>query len=124
MRNLHLFPVEINTAPYEMLLRVPGIGVTCANRIYRTRKTATLDFEDLKKLRVVLKRAAYFITCKGKYMFDSFKFNESFIYESLIHKSPMLESVQKLQQMSFFDGNYDHLLPPPAEKLTSVSGQF
>lgn len=124
MRNLHLFPVEINTAPYEMLLRVPGIGVTCAKRIYQARKTAVLDFEDLKKLRVVLKRAAYFITCKGKYMFEFFKFNESFIYESLIHKSPMLESVQKLQQMSFFDGNYDHLLPPPAEKLTSVSGQF
>ncbi len=124
MKNLHLFPVEVNTAPYEMLLRVPGIGVTCAKRIYRARKAATLDFEDLKKLRVVLKRAAYFITCKGKYMFESFRFNESFIYDSLVYGSPMLPSVRKAEQMSFFDGNYDHLLPPPIEKLTAVSGQF
>ena len=124
MKNIHLFPVEINTAPYEMLLRVPGIGVVCAKRIYRARKVCSLDFEDLKKLRVVLKRAAYFITCKGKYMYNAFKMNEAFIYDSLVHTSPMLESVRKAQQLSFFDGNYDHLLPPPAERLTAVSGQL
>ena len=124
MKNIHLFPVEINSAPYEMLLRVPGIGVVCAKRIYRARKVSALDFEDLGKLRVVLKRAAYFITCKGKYMYSSFKMKESFIYESLIHSSPMLPAVQRAQQLSFFDGNYDSLLPPPQERLTSVFGQL
>ena len=63
---MHLFPVEVNTAPYEMLLRVPGIGVTGARRIIRARKVAYIDFDGLKKLGIVLKRAQYFITCKGR----------------------------------------------------------
>ncbi len=66
LNNMHLFPVEINTAPYEMLLRVPGIGVTSARRILAARRVAYLDFDGLKKIGVVLKRAQYFITCKGK----------------------------------------------------------
>lgn len=124
MKNLHLFPIEINKADYEMLLRVPGIGVTSARRIMRARRASTLDFEDLKKLRVVLKRAAYFITCKGKYMYPTLKMSDSFIYDGLIHGSPMLPSVRASQQLSFFDGSFDSLLPPPAEKMTSVLGQF
>lgn len=61
-----VFPVEVNRAPYELLLRVPGIGVTSARRILRTRRETKLDFDGLKKLGVVLKRASYFITCQGK----------------------------------------------------------
>ncbi len=60
------FPLEINRAPYQELLRVPGIGVTSAKRIVTARRAATLQFDDLKKLGVVLKRAQYFITCNGK----------------------------------------------------------
>lgn len=123
MKNLHLFPLEINKAPYEMLLRVPGIGVVCAKRIVVARKAALLDFEDLKKLRVVLKRAAYFITCKGKYMYSAFNMDYGFIYNSLTHSSALLPLIQQAEQLSFFSG-YDSLLPPPAEKITSVSGQF
>lgn len=123
MRNLHLFPVEINRAPYEMLLRVPGIGVTCAKRIVTARRVRSLDFEALKKLRVVLKRAAYFITCNGKYMYSAFKMNYGFIYNALTHSSAMLPAIQNAQQLSFFT-SYDSLLPPPAEKLTSVIGEF
>ncbi|MBQ4323219.1 MAG: putative DNA modification/repair radical SAM protein [Clostridia bacterium] len=67
LRHPECFPVEINTAPYEMLLRVPGIGVKSAWRIARARETATLRYEDLKKMKVVLRRAAHFITCDGKY---------------------------------------------------------
>lgn len=62
------FPVEVNRAAYEKLLRVPGIGVTSAKRILVARRHSALDFDGLKKLGVVLKRAKYFITCKGKYM--------------------------------------------------------
>lgn len=66
INNMHLFPVEINAAPYEMLLRIPGVGVNSAKRIVAARKMASLDFDALKKIGVVLKRAQYFITCKGK----------------------------------------------------------
>lgn len=67
MRHMELFPVEINTAPYEMLLRTPGIGVRSALKIVKARKYALLDFSDLKKMRISMKRARFFVTCKGKY---------------------------------------------------------
>ena len=67
LRNLHLFPVEINKAPLEMLLRVPGIGARGAYRITEARKFAKLDFDNLKKMRIILKRAKHFITCNGKF---------------------------------------------------------
>ena len=67
LRNMHLFPVEINTAPLETLLRVPGIGAKSAYRITEARRFAKLDFDNLAKMRIVLKRARHFITCKGKF---------------------------------------------------------
>lgn len=66
LNNMHLFPVDVNKAPREMLLRVPGIGVTSANRIIAARRVGRLNFEDLKKIGVVMKRAQFFITCSGK----------------------------------------------------------
>lgn len=68
LRNYDKFPVEIYTADYETLLRVPGIGVRSAKRICATRRIAPLRYEDLKRIGVVLKRARYFITCNGKYI--------------------------------------------------------
>ena len=70
LNHLEQFPLEINKAPYELLLRVPGIGVTSANRIITARRSGPIDFSGLKKLGIVLKRAQYFITCKGKIMED------------------------------------------------------
>ncbi|HOB20481.1 MAG TPA: putative DNA modification/repair radical SAM protein [Candidatus Atribacteria bacterium] len=67
VRNYHLFPVEVNKADYEMLLRVPGIGVRSAQRIVSARRVKQLDHEDLKKMGVVLKRARHFIACGGRY---------------------------------------------------------
>ena len=66
VNHMEHFPVEVNRAPYEMLLRVPGIGVKSAKRIRVARRYAALDFDALKKLGVVLKRARYFILCGGK----------------------------------------------------------
>ena len=66
VRHPEEFPVEVNRAPYEKLLRVPGIGVVSAKRIIRARRQAKLDHEGLNKLGVVLKRASHFITCNGK----------------------------------------------------------
>ena len=60
-----LFPVDVNKAPFEMLLRVPGIGPKSARRIWHARKQASLGLDELKRMGVVLKRAQYFITCRG-----------------------------------------------------------
>lgn len=60
------FPLEANRASYEELLRVPGIGVKSAQRIITARRYGTLDFISLKKLGVVLKRARYFLLCRGR----------------------------------------------------------
>ena len=65
LRHLELFPVEINSAPYEMILRIPGIGVRSAKKIIRARRVSKLRFEDLKRMRISMKRAKYFVTCGG-----------------------------------------------------------
>ncbi len=65
LRNIDQFPAEINKVPYEMLLRIPGIGVRGAKRIVVARRQRNLRFEDLKRLHITLKRAKYFITCNG-----------------------------------------------------------
>ncbi len=66
LRHLEHFPVEVNRADYETLLRVPGIGVKSARRILAARRLGPLNFQGLKQLGVVLKRAQYFITCSGR----------------------------------------------------------
>ena len=67
LKNMHLFPVEINAAPLEMLLRVPGIGTLGAYKVLKARRFGQIGFDDLAKMRVVLKRARHFITCGGKF---------------------------------------------------------
>ncbi|MCD7728510.1 MAG: biotin synthase, partial [Clostridia bacterium] len=67
LRNMQLFPIEINTAPLEMLLRVPGIGAKSAYKITEARRYTRLGFDNLAKMRIVLKRAKHFITCNGKF---------------------------------------------------------
>lgn len=68
VNHLDKFPVEVMRADYYTLLRVPGIGVKSARRITAARRYGMLDFNSLKKMGVVLKRAAYFITCGVKTM--------------------------------------------------------
>jgi putative DNA modification/repair radical SAM protein len=103
LNNLDKFPIEINTAPYNLLLRVPGIGVRSANRIVLTRKVHSLTFEDVRKLGVVIKRAKYFITCKGKY-FGEVIFDKSNIIKKLepkiIYPTPLINN--NYEQLSFF----------------------
>lgn len=69
LRHLGEFPVEVRTASYDALLRVPGIGPKSAGRIVNARRYGSISFEHLKKMGVVLKRAHYFITCGGKMMY-------------------------------------------------------
>ena len=82
LRNMHLFPVEVNKADYEMLLRVPGIGVVSAKKILAARRVKALTFDNLNKIGVVLKRARHFIICQGKY-YGERGFNEELIRLSI-----------------------------------------
>lgn len=95
LRNIDKFPVEINRASYEELLRIPGLGVKSAQRIIRERKNAELSYDSLKKMKTVLKRAKYFITVKGKY-YGNVEFEPEAIKEEIRQKE-----VQK--QLSIFE---------------------
>jgi len=146
LSNLNNFPVEVNKAPYELLLRVPGIGVRSAQRIITTRRVHLLNFEDLKKLGIVLKRARYFLTCQGKYYgdvgFDPEKIRKRLLYLTL----PKIDN-EEAHQLSLFDSNYNKdrtifdnnkpnltssniLLPEPkkiilpTDKITSLTGEL
>lgn len=83
VRHLEEFPVEIQTASYDKLLRIPGVGPTSARRIVAARRYSKLDFEHLKKIGVVLKRAHYFITCSGKMMYNT-PIEEQYITKQLV----------------------------------------
>lgn len=105
LRHLEKFPVEVNRAGYEMLLRVPGLGYRSAQRIVRARRMGTLDFGDLKKMGVVLKRAMYFLTCSGKMMYPT-KIEEDYIARNLLNtgqKIPEGLDGMTYRQMSLFD---------------------
>ena len=98
LNNLDQFPVEVNTADYEMLLRVPGIGPRSAAKIVKARKEKTLSHYNLKKMRIVLKRANFFITCNGKYA-AAVPFESEIIYNRLAEKES--------QQLSLFSASSD-----------------
>lgn len=102
LRNLHLFPKEINTCTYNELLQIPGVGVKGAKKIFSSRKYFKITFDDLKNMNIVLKRAKYFITCNGKYFTDISMFKRNIIESSLL-----LEDVEthkkNISQLSLFD---------------------
>lgn len=108
VNHLELFPVEINDADYYSLLRVPGIGTKSARRILAARRHAKLDFHDIKKMGVVLKRALYFITCQGRMMYPV-RMEKEYITRQLTYEerpSRLLlsdGSSQSYEQMSLFD---------------------
>ncbi|WP_077611015.1 putative DNA modification/repair radical SAM protein [Clostridium sp. Marseille-P2415] len=106
LRHLELFPVEVNRADYYTLLRVPGMGVKSAKRIIAARRNAPLDFDALKKIGVVLKRALYFITCSGRMMYPV-KIEEDYISSHLIGDEQKkiwdIGSTGTFRQLSLFD---------------------
>lgn len=105
LNHMEYFPVEINRASYEMLLRVPGIGVISAKRILIARRSGSIDFGGLKKLGVVLKRAQYFILCSGKRM-DGLHVTESGTLRALITKQgEKLLPSEEGRQLSFFENS-------------------
>lgn len=100
LRNLERFPIEINTASTRELLRIPGIGVRSVRKIATARRVHSLNFEDLKKLGVVLKRAKFFVTCNGKY-YGEVGFSESLIREKLINNTSNKISSNKHSKFNY-----------------------
>jgi len=105
LKHLEYFPVEVNRADYKTLLRVPGIGNTSALRIVKARQMGALQFSDLKRMGVVLKRALYFLTCNGKMMYRT-KLEEDYITRNLLNineKLPDTIAGMSYKQLSLFD---------------------
>lgn len=83
INHLDRFPVEVNTAPYEELLRVPGIGVRGAKAIVGARRATALGEVELRKLGVAYKRARFFITCQGRYQGHGTRFDKESLHAQL-----------------------------------------
>lgn len=105
VRHLDEFPIEVNRASIDKLLRIPGIGVKSAQRIVSARRSVKLTFPDLKKLGVVMKRAVYFITCGGKMMYPT-RLEEDYIVRNLTCDKDRIRfgsDGMTYKQMSLFD---------------------
>ncbi len=96
------FPVEVNTADYSALLRIPGVGVTSARRILAARRSGRLHIDDLRKLGVVMKRAQYFLTASGKTA-EGLRFTQDSLLRGLIAAERPLLPQQEAMQLSLFD---------------------
>ena len=127
VRHLEQFPVEVNRADYYTLLRVPGMGVKSARRIIAARKNCVLDFDALKKLGVVLKRAAYFITCGGKTMYPM-SINQDDIVSCLVGTERRqvwdIEHKDAYRQLSLFDDFNLTLMPTAEDQVSCVTGRI
>lgn len=128
VRHLEAFPVEVMTADYYQLLRVPGLGVNSARRICRARRYGGLRFEDLKKMGVVLKRAMYFITCQGR-VYMPFRMNERFITTNLLGlKERLPENVVRsgdtFRQLNLFDDFHLQMPVEQEDKRQVLTGQL
>ena len=111
LRNMHLFPIEINTAPPEVLVRVPGIGFKGASKIVMARRYGKLTFEDLIRMRIVTKRAMHFITVGGKFFGQE---NIKLITNSLSVTDP--DNLMQNDQLSLFSS--------PQLNLSVLSGEL
>ncbi|MFW6007068.1 MAG: putative DNA modification/repair radical SAM protein [Bacillota bacterium] len=99
LHHLEQFPVEINQADYNQLLRVPGIGIKSARKIISARKNGTIRFNDLKNFGSVLKRARYFITCNGKY-YGGIPLKRKLVKQRLQNNS---KNIKNYSQLSLFN---------------------
>ena len=102
LTHLDFFPVEVNTADYEALLRVPGVGVVSARRILTARRAGPLHIENLPRLGVVMKRAQYFLTASGK-MPDGLRFTPDSLLRGLIAAERPSLPQHEMVQLSLFD---------------------
>lgn len=130
LKNIAQFPVEVNRADYEMLLRVPGIGIVTARRIVSSRRFGRLGYEELKKLGVVLKRAKYFLLCNGRYYGEG-DGNPALIRSRLVSADPdakrlnpaqlsLFEIYPELEQQKMMTLEPPNTPPPPKRILLGL----
>lgn len=107
VQNYDQFPIDVQTAFYEQLLRIPGIGPKSALNILKARNYYQLHLSDLKKLGVVIKRAQYFVSCNGAIQ-PGLIHDPEWVITSLI-SSRQYETLKKVnsqskqEQLSLFD---------------------
>ena len=114
LQHLGEFPVEINRATRAQLLRIPGVGPRSVERILKARRSASLDFKDIARMGVVMKRARYFITCNGR-TDELFRQDEDYIVSQLMgaERRHALQISQNglYRQLSLFDDNNENYAP-------------
>ncbi len=103
LRHPELYPIDINTAPYEMILRVPGIGVRSAKLIIASRRYGRLGSYQIKKMGVVLKRAKYFITCNELAHLTINEVKPENLREMFVKKEPVEKKEKYPGQLKLFD---------------------
>ncbi len=101
LRNLHLFPLDINSAELEQILRVPGIGLGSAKKIVEGRRFSRLTWEHLKKMGVAVNKARYFVFCSSR-LFEKQDLTSQQIKKFILEESASKYSQPLSPQLSLF----------------------
>ena len=123
IRHSDVFPLEVNRASYEELLRVPGIGVKSAWRIVQARRAAALDWDALKKIGITVKRAQYFLLARGKRYYGHDDTREAFLLAMMSPREQALYKAQdsSTEQLSLFGGGEMQLTAAQREVLRCLN---
>ena len=103
LRHFEEYPKEVNKAKYYDLLKVPGIGPKSAKKIISCRKYTSLEWNDLKKMGISLKRAKYFLLCNGKYFTNKNIFQKDIIEANLILEDKAPQTTSNVQLSLFHE---------------------
>ena len=123
LRHKDIFPLEVNRAPYELLLRVPGVGVKSAWRITRARRAAALTWDALAKIGVVTKRARHFLVANGKRYYDAPAAKEDILLDLMSPRERALfrEETAPAHQLSLFGEETPALSPMERKELSCLA---
>ena len=123
LRHKDMFPLEVNRAPYELLLRVPGVGVKSAWRITRARRAAALTWDALAKIGIVTKRARHFLVAKGKRYYDAPAAKEELLLDLMSPRERALFRTEtaSVRQLSLFGEETPALSPAERKELSCLA---
>ena len=123
LRHTELFPLEVNRAPYELLLRVPGVGVKSAWRITRARRATALTWDALTKIGVVVKRARHFLLAKGKRLSSGSTTREEMLLDLMSPRERALYRAEAapVRQLSLFEEETPTLSPTERKELSCLA---
>lgn len=123
LRHKEIFPLEVNRAPYELLLRVPGVGVKSAWRITRARRAAALTWDALAKIGVVTKRARHFLVANGKRYYATPAAKEDLLLDLMSPRERALyrQETAPVRQLSLFEEEIPTLSPVERKELSCLA---